>query len=82
MNFKTWLESELINTKDISIRDAKPSEIPQLFIHRTDNPQDIKSIARNGFNLRFFGKTSRKYKSPTFLTQYDPRGIYALPYKD
>ena len=76
--FRLWLEKVIYEGEGVRIRDAEASDIPEYFIHTTEDPADVLSIQQNGFNMRLFGRTARRFQSPAFLTQYDPRGIYAL----
>lgn len=81
LNFKSYLESLLIS-KELIIKQALSHEIPEYFIHRTDSIKDIDNIKKNGFSLKHFGRTGRKYNVSSDLVQYDPKGIYCLPYRE
>jgi hypothetical protein len=65
-------------TSEVVIRDAKPNEIPKKLIHTTHTPEMARSIEQNGFDLKRFGYTGRKFKTPNWLTQNDPTGVYTL----
>jgi hypothetical protein len=80
MNFREWLGKVLFEDDAVRIREAESSEIPKLFIHATEDPKDIESIRSQGFDLKKFGATRKKFGSPKFLWQHDPKGIYALAY--
>lgn len=67
----------LSDSDGVIIREAEASEIPKTFIHRTEDAADIESIKQAGFDLKKFGRTAKKFNSPSFLTKYDPRGVYA-----
>lgn len=80
LNFRLWIES-FIESKDLTIRESLPHEVPKYFIHRTDSVEDANNIKKNNFDLKYFGKTGKKYRVSRDLVQYDPKGVYCLPYK-
>lgn len=65
-------------TSEVVIRDAKANEIPKKLIHTTHDAVMVSSIQQHGFNLKKFGYTARKFRSPEWLTQYDPTGVYTI----
>jgi hypothetical protein len=77
MKFKLWLENVLYEDDDILIRDAEPNEIPQFYIHRTEDQSDIDGIVAHGFDMRKFGRTARRFNIPAWMHQHDPRGIFS-----
>jgi hypothetical protein len=80
MNFKTWFENIVVQEKDFFIRKISSTDVPKYFIHRTESLDSAINIKKNGFNLKYFGKTGRKYDPSGNFVRFDPRGIYALPY--
>jgi len=77
MRFRLWVETIVHEDEHVRIRDAEASDIPELFTHKTEDVEDILAIQQQGFNLRKFGQTSRRFRSPAYLTEYDPKGVYA-----
>jgi hypothetical protein len=77
MKFKVWLENVLYEDEDVLIRDATPDEIPQFFIHRTEDQSDIDGIVAHGFDMKKFGKTARRFNIPNWMHQHDPRGVFS-----
>ena len=78
MRFKLWLEMIIHEDEEARIREAEPSDIPGYFVHSTEDPKDALSIYENGFDLRKFHRTVRKYRTPEYMWQASPKGVYAL----
>jgi hypothetical protein len=49
---------------------------PDLYIHYAHDQAQVKSIVRNGFDLKKFGFTAKKYNA-AHMAANDPRGIFA-----
>lgn len=58
------------------------SDWPVRLIHFTDSMQDAESIVRNGFDLRKFKRTAKKFSAKKYLWEFDPRGVYANLYSE
>ncbi len=50
---------------------------PKTYIHFTDNPRDAASILRNGFDLKYCGRSVKKYGVSSEY-RHDPCGVYAI----
>jgi hypothetical protein len=52
----------------------------QIFNHKTDKWDHAQDIAVDGFDPKYFGKTTKKYKTPMTIaiTKHDPKGVFAV----
>jgi hypothetical protein len=74
MIFRRWL-AEVEQHPDPASLGTLTYDLPALFFHFTHDQARVDSIVANGFSLRHFGFSGKKYNMPE-MTRYDPAGIY------
>lgn len=74
MSFHRWL-SEVEQRPDPASLGALTYDLPTLFFHFTHDQERVESIVANGFSLRHYGFSGKKFNVPD-VTRNDPAGIY------